>query len=166
MNKERGHIILLNGTSSSGKSTLAKEIIKVQPEYFHLSVDEYAYFIDMVEAREDKRLIPVETYYYFHRNIAMFSNSGVKVIVDTVFDEDISKKDFWKCLDGYPILSVGVHCPENILNIREKDRGDRRIGQALNQIKIVHEEMKYDVLVNTHTASTEENVKRIIDSIS
>ncbi len=47
-NNKKGHIILLNGTSSSGKSTTAKEIIKKSPEYFHLSVDEYAYFIDLV----------------------------------------------------------------------------------------------------------------------
>ncbi|MGA9226013.1 MAG: hypothetical protein WB217_06725 [Mesobacillus sp.] len=38
MNK--GKIILLNGVSSSGKSSLSKELVKLMPDYFHLSIDD------------------------------------------------------------------------------------------------------------------------------
>lgn len=162
---KKGHIILLNGTSSSGKSTTAKEIIKMLPEYFHLSVDEYAYFIDLVEARDDKRLIPVETYHYFHRNIAMFSDSGVSVVVDTVFDCEESRKDFFNVLQEYPVLQVGVHCPEDVLVLREQERGDRRLGQAKEQIDIVHKNMSYDLSIDTHHGDQRENIQKIFNQI-
>jgi len=163
--KKRGHIILLNGTSSSGKSTLSKAIIEEVPEYFHLSVDEYAYFIDLMETREDKRLIPVETSYFFHRNIAMFSDSGVNVIVDTVFDNESSKEDFWKTLEGYPLLSVGVECPEEELARREEARGDRRTGLAKEQLDHVHKGNRYDLTINTHNESTKDSVARIVNAL-
>jgi chloramphenicol 3-O-phosphotransferase len=35
----KGRIILLNGVSSSGKTTLSKALIKTLPSYFHLSID-------------------------------------------------------------------------------------------------------------------------------
>lgn len=165
INQKKGHIILLNGTSSSGKSTMAKEIIKELPEYFHLSVDEYAYFIDLMEARDDKRLIPVETYHYFHRNIAMFSDSGVNVVVDTLFDCEESRKDFFDVLKDYPVLQVGLHCPEEVLVLREVERGDRRIGNAKGQIKIVHKNMSYDLSIDTHQDDKLINAKKIINLI-
>ena len=164
-NQKKGHIILLNGTSSSGKSTMAKEIIKELPEYFHLSVDEYAYFIDLMEKRDDKRLIPVETYHYFHRNIAMFSDSGVSVVVDTLFDCEASREDFFDVLKGYPVLKVGLYCSEEVLAIREQERGDRCIGNAKGQINIVHKNMSYDLSIDTHQDDKLINAKKIINLI-
>jgi chloramphenicol 3-O phosphotransferase len=35
----RGQIIFLNGTSSSGKSSIAGQLLRLDPPHFHMSVD-------------------------------------------------------------------------------------------------------------------------------
>lgn len=57
----RGTIIALNGVSSSGKTTLARELVKQLPEYFHFSLDDFDLVIQKMEDREKGRLIPVAT---------------------------------------------------------------------------------------------------------
>ena len=108
---DKGTIILLNGTSSSGKTTLANELIKQLPDYFALSIDEFDGIIEQMEDRDQNRLIPVPTEYYFHRNIAMFSESGIHLVVDQILHDDFTLNDCLAVLKDYPVLFVGVHCP-------------------------------------------------------
>ena len=56
---EKGMIIVLNGVSSSGKSTLAKEITKLRPDFFAFSIDDYDLVIEKMEDRENQHLIPI-----------------------------------------------------------------------------------------------------------
>lgn len=142
---ERGNIILLNGVSSSGKSTLARALLKQLPDYFHYSLDNFDVVIEHMEDRENKRLIPVETGYFFHRTIALFADKGINLIVDHVLHDLFIRTDFEESLSGYSLLRVGVHCPLEELARRERERGDRRIGQALKQLEFVHKEVLYDM---------------------
>jgi chloramphenicol 3-O phosphotransferase len=146
----RGKIILLNGVSSSGKSTLSKELVKNMPDYFHLSIDDFDTIIEKMEDREGERLIPIPTEHFFHRNIAMFSDKGVNLVVDQILHNEDTTKDCYETLSDYPIFFVGVHCPRSVLEQREKERGDRTIGQAKSQLNYVHQQGEiYDVEVDT-----------------
>ena len=49
----------------------------------------------------------------------------------------------------YDVVLVGLHCPVEELERRELERGNRPVGLAAFQIPIVHENMRYDVEVNT-----------------
>jgi chloramphenicol 3-O-phosphotransferase len=51
----KGNIIFLNGVSSAGKSTLSKEIVKLLPNYFHFSVDDYDTIIERMEEELERR---------------------------------------------------------------------------------------------------------------
>jgi|AutmiccommuBRH23_1029490.scaffolds.fasta_scaffold00039_69 chloramphenicol 3-O phosphotransferase len=161
----KGNIIVLNGVSSSGKTTIAKELAKILPEYFHLSIDDYDYVIEKMEDREKGKLIPVETDIFFHRQLKIFSDYGVNLIVDNVIDNEIVLQDFKNSLKGYPVILIAVHCPFEILNRREKERGDRQIGQAAQQLDFVHQNIQYDLEIDTHQQSLEYNTKRIYDFI-
>ncbi|CAM4378206.1 phosphotransferase-like protein [Paenibacillus typhae] len=66
---------------------------------------------------------------------------------------------------GYPVLRIGVYCPPEELARRERERGDGRIGQALEQLAFVHKEEVYDVEVDTFTEGTESCVARIIQAM-
>jgi chloramphenicol 3-O phosphotransferase len=148
MNK--GKIILLNGVSSSGKSTLSKELIKKLPDYFHYSIDVFDTIIEKMEDREEQRLIPIPTEHFFHRTIAMFSDKGVNLIVDQILHNDDTSKDCYETLKDYPVFFVGVHCPLSELEKREKERGDRMVGQAKAQLNYVHQQgEQYDIEVDT-----------------
>ncbi|WP_421384869.1 chloramphenicol phosphotransferase CPT family protein [Bacillus salacetis] len=146
----KGKIILLNGVSSSGKSTLSRELVEKMPEYFHLSVDDFDVIIEKMEDRDKGHLIPVPTEYFFHRSIAMFSDKGVNLVVDQILHDEDTLMDCYKTLKDYPVLFVGVHCPIEVLEEREMKRGDRSIGQAKGQLSYVHRQNEvYDVEVDT-----------------
>ena len=144
-----GVVVLLNGVSSSGKSSVAKEFVKLRPDFFHLSVDDFADWVNGMEDAQQGRVIPVETEHYFHRVIAMFSDSGVNVVVDHILDSVTTAKDCCKVLRDYPVLLVGVHCPVEELDRREAARRDRQPGQARGQLAFVHRREIYDVEVDT-----------------
>ncbi|MBW4083112.1 chloramphenicol phosphotransferase CPT family protein [Paenibacillus sp. S150] len=163
MNK--GSIILLNGVSSSGKTTLAKALIKSLPDYFHYSLDDFDIVIEHMEDREHDRLIPVETEYFFHRSIAMFADRGINLIVDHVLHYHFTSEDFAVSLFGYSVLRVGVHCPADELERREAARGDRRIGQARDQLEFVHKEEVYDLEVDTFIDGLESCCTHILRTV-
>lgn len=165
----RGKIILLNGVSSSGKSSLAKALVKRLPDHFHYSIDDFDVVIERMEDRENQRLIPVSTEYYFHRTIKMFSDSGINLVVDQILHNDDTLKDCLNTLEDYPVYFVGVHCPIHELEKREKARGDRTLGLSRNQLKYVHQQNEaYDIEVNTGYESldicTDKIVKEYLDA--
>ncbi|MGD7043122.1 chloramphenicol phosphotransferase CPT family protein [Jeotgalibacillus proteolyticus] len=162
---EKGMIIVLNGVSSSGKSTLAKEITKLLPDFFAFSVDDYDLVIEKMEDRDNERLIPVETEYFYYRNVAMFSDRGINLILDQILHDPLTLKNFYSALNNYPIFFVGVHCPVDELKRREQYREDRRIGQAISQLNFVHQQEFYDVEINTSTNSMIECAKEIVDRL-
>lgn len=158
-------IIVLNGVSSSGKSTLAKEIEKLLPDFFAFSIDDYDLVIEKMEDRESERLIPVETEYFYHRNVQMFSDRGVNLILDQILHDSLTCKTFYETMNSYPILLVGVQCPKEELTRREHSRGDRWIGLAVSQLKFVHQQEIYDIEVNTYTHSMEECARMIVERL-
>ncbi|MGG4091336.1 chloramphenicol phosphotransferase CPT family protein [Paenibacillus lautus] len=162
---KRGNIIFLNGVSSSGKTTLAKQLLKRLPDYYHYSIDDFDVVIERMEDRDNDRLIPVETEYFFHRTIAMFSDKAVNLIIDHVIHDEFIRSDCKAILSGYPILFVGVHCPTTELERREKERGDRRIGLSRSQLDFVHKEEIYDIEVDTFTNGLENCVERIVEKV-
>ncbi|MDZ5472025.1 AAA family ATPase [Bacillus sp. 31A1R] len=162
---DKGNIILLNGVSSSGKSTLSKELTKILPNYYHLSIDDFDIVIERMEDRENDRLIPVPTEYFFHRTIAMFSDKGVNLIVDQILHDSFTTEDCYKTLKDYPVLFVGVQCPIEELERREMQRGDRRIGQGKQQLEYVHKSEVYDIVVDTYKDSLEHCAKNIAQLI-
>jgi chloramphenicol 3-O phosphotransferase len=160
----KGKIIFLNGVSSSGKSSLAKELVHKLTGYFHMSVDDYDMIIEKMEVRGTDHLIPVPTEHFFHRSIAMFSDSGVNLIIDSILHDEFTIKDAFENLSEYPVLFVGVHCPEDELARRESARGDRRVGQAHFQLQFVHQQgEQYDVEVNTGLDTMEKCSEKIVD---
>jgi chloramphenicol 3-O phosphotransferase len=159
----KGKIILLNGVSSSGKSSLAKAIVKRLPDHFHYSIDDFDIVIERMEDRENQRFIPVSTEYYFHRTIRMFSDSGINLVVDQILHNDDTLRDCLSTLEGYPVYFVGVHCPQNDLEKREKERGDRTIGLSKKQLKFVHQQNEaYNIEVNTALESLDTCADKVV----
>jgi len=163
----KGHIIFLNGTSSSGKTSLTKKLQALSKEpYFHLSIDVYE------NMAPEKHL--VSNYWKtlrdcasaMHNSIKTFSDAGLNVIVDHVI-LDISEEKGWleECVDllsDYPVVFVRVDCPIHELERRERARGDRDIGQAKWQFERIHGHGLYDIEVNTFENSIEECAEQVL----
>ncbi|MET9498888.1 AAA family ATPase [Streptomyces sp. NPDC006552] len=161
-----GRIIFLNGTSSSGKSSIARELLDLLDDgvFFHLAVD------DFNAMRTKRELGPEEldaalrrTRTGFHRAIAAMAVAGNDIVVDHVLSEPWRLRD---CLDVLPaesVLFVGVHCPLGELTRRERVRGDRPPGLAALQYDQVHRHGLYDLECDTGTLSPRACAERIRD---
>ena len=69
--------------------------------------------------------------------------------------------DLVQLLAPFDVFFVGVHCPLPELERRERQRGDRRIGEARTDFHAVHRFTEYDLDIDA-TQPTEGNVSRLI----
>lgn len=154
--------IFLNGTSSSGKSTLAVALQeKLATPFLHAQVDTFLYMLPRKILENDQSLVTAlpPVIKGFHESMRALLDSGNSVIVDHVL-----QRPEWliHCLSlpaCKPVLFVGVHCSLSKLEERERRRGDRTEGQAKSQLPWVHRHEDYDVEVDTSKLSVDECVE-------
>ncbi|MFF2143278.1 chloramphenicol phosphotransferase CPT [Kitasatospora sp. NPDC058190] len=163
------HVIVLNGGSSSGKSSLARALQELLPEpWLHLGTD------TLVAALPSRLLTggdgiggvtdgdgTVEVGPVFARldaawsvGVAAMARAGARVLVDEVFLGGAASQQRWRsALEGLDVLWVGVRCAPEVAAAREAARGDRVAGMAAAQASAVHEGVAYDLVVDTSQAS-------------
>jgi chloramphenicol 3-O phosphotransferase len=72
-------------------------------------------------------------------------------------------EDLLDALDGLEVTFVGVRCPLDVVEERERARGHRVIGQARGHFDIVHAHGAYDIEVDTSQLSPQEAAQAIAD---
>ena len=160
----RGKIIYLEGTSSAGKTTLAKTLqTRLSEPFFWLSGDLFWEIAPRKFAERSNQLFPkVEAATI--NTIKLFSDLGIDVIVDIVpVSLSNSMNLFLDALHEYPVIYICVTCPLEELRRREKERGDRRLGTGESRISWIAPQYAYDLVLDTHHNSTEECADQIID---
>jgi chloramphenicol 3-O phosphotransferase len=163
-NAHGGLVIFLNGTSSSGKSSIARALLDALDEpAFHMPVD--AFHAMRGAGRDytpdDLPALLKRTWMGFHRAVAGMAAAGNNVIVDHLFSEPWRLHDCLGLFTPADVVLVGVHCPLPELERRERARGDRPPGLAARQIDPVHAHGLYDVECDTSTATPQECAERI-----
>ncbi|MEU2496037.1 AAA family ATPase [Streptomyces sp. NPDC007883] len=153
-----GQIIFLNGTSSSGKSSIAGELLRILDEpYFHMPVDAFHAMRSRREVGpETLPLVLRRTWMGFHRAVAGMAAAGNNVVVDHVLSEEWRLLDCLELFDPRSVVLVGVRCDLDELRRREQARGDRPMGLAARQFRQVHAHGPYDVECDTTTTSAGE----------
>ena len=86
------------------------------------------------------------------------------VIVDHVLLDPVWVTDLADRLAAHDVFRVGVTCPVEVLDAREAARGDRTLGQASAQHRVVHDLMPYDVVVDTSLGSPEECAHEVLQA--
>ncbi|MGY4759574.1 chloramphenicol phosphotransferase CPT family protein [Paenibacillus caseinilyticus] len=172
-----GLIIFLNGTSSSGKTSISTELLNQNEiSFYHLSIDDFFNglfydYIDFINTKyaEDEQgpthiiIEPLITLFY--STIKFMSVMGTNIIVDTVNDTDDRFNTFLALLMDHPVLLVGVTCSKEELIRREKLREDRQSGLAISQYDIVYRLNEYDIELNTETLRPNECANLILNFI-
>jgi chloramphenicol 3-O phosphotransferase len=161
----RPQVILLNGTSSVGKTTLARELVARLPEFAYLGVD------DFVDRHPDRtqlasiardgdggttlELRPAGRWLMrgFHRAAAATADSGQRLVIDDMMFEPWLLDDWTDVLQPYEVMLVGLHCSLDELERREGCRSDRDPGFARGHLARVHQCMTYDVELHTDRSS-------------
>jgi len=182
-------IILLNGSSSAGKTTIAKELQKLSGDcvLFHTGVDHFwkmvprefydgfgtkaheTWFFSTSTDGENKPIVHISVGPLgkkISNTMAQFikclADNGHDTVVDEVLLDEISLQYYAQALSEHTVYFVGVECSLEELERREKARGDRVIGLARGLINVVHEHKNYyDITVDTTQLSSAECAQNI-----
>lgn len=158
-----GLIIFLNGTSSSGKSSIARALVGILDEpSFHLSVDAFHAMRSSPElAPEHIPLMLKRTWMGFHRAVAGMAAAQNTVVVDHVLSEPWRLRDCLSLFRPQDVALIKVRCSLPELERRERLRGDRPPGLAARQFPQVHAHGSDDLEVDTDRASPLECARQI-----
>lgn len=168
MNSAPGRIVLLNGASSSGKSSLARELLDLFDDpWFHIPVDAF----HAMRAHKDLTRPELESLFKrtrqgYHRAVSGMARAGNSIVADHVLSEPWRLVDILEQWAGLDVTMVGVHCRLEELNRRESARGDREPGTAASQFDVVHAGVDYDCDVDTSALSAREcalKIKQIVN---
>lgn len=158
-------IILLNGPSSSGKSTLARELQKILREerkevYEIVSIDDFLKMTTEDVIYEDD-VFEISPKLCEKALEHLEAKRGV--IIDHVITSERIFEQLKEMLSAYPICLVHVTCPVEILKQREAERGNRCIGSAEASFEYLYPKEGYDVTIDTYGLSLEKGCTLILD---
>lgn len=185
-----GELIVLNGTSSAGKSTLAAEMQRALATggqcWLILGIDDFlgllpapwVGYVDTGAFAEDGvtfersgeeivlRLGPIGQALLsaYRRSVAVLVHGGLNVIVDeVVLNEDAWAEWEIELRDLEPFW-VRVDCSPDVCDDRERARSDRLPGLARAQAEIVHRYPRYDFAVDTTATPPAELARAVIEA--
>lgn len=185
-----GRIILLNGTSSAGKTTVARMIQQLRPDPIqHIALDQFRdglpdrfRGLNSPEGTPGARglnVVPVHTSEMpgtaihfgdigrrmltgMRQAIAAFAKAGNDAVIDDMRLDPNYLHDYLTALSGIEVIFAAIHCDKATLNQRETARPGRFPGTALLHMHSVHEGCIYDVEVNTTTMSPRQCAESIL----
>lgn len=165
MNKK---VILLNGPSSSGKSTLAGHlqayIEKVEKaKYDIVSIDDFLKMSTSKNIYEDDVF---EISKILCEKVLDQMQTHAGVIVDHVITSERIYEQLTGMLSEYDLKQIHVTCPLEVLMQRERERGDRCIGGAEASYMYLVPKEGYHVTVDTHNMTHKECCERIFQVLN
>lgn len=175
-------VVILNGASSVGKTSTAKAIQQLASgPFMHLQMDS---FLAMLPRRLDNHadgllFQPIGTEQSpeiaissgpelqklmagMRRAIAAMVGCGNNLIVDDVFWDQKDFDEYRELLAKFDLRFVLLDAPLDIIEDRERSRGDRTLGLARWQFERVRQFQSYDLIVDTANSETEACAKKIV----
>ena len=180
-------IILLNGASSAGKTSLSRALQAAHSNpLLYLGIDSFC------------EMLPKKYLWYAeqaHEGIAITKDTSGTVTItsgpvgnhlfttaphiisawaehghDLIIDEVILSKTYLEAyadaLSQHTVYFIKVHAPIAVMEKREKDRGNRTIGMTRSQAVLTHaHNYAYDFEIDTSTGSPEEGAQQILEYI-
>ena len=170
--KTTARIVLLNGVGSADKGSIARALqtITIDP-FLHVEMDAFLAMLPDASFRHPDGLtfetvqedgkpsviirsgpVAERAFRGMRHAIAAMAAQGNNLIVDEVLLGS-EKAEYAEPLSAFELFLVGVFAPLDVLEARERQRGDRLIGLARWQYDRVHKDMTYDLEVDTSRAT-------------
>jgi chloramphenicol 3-O phosphotransferase len=162
-----GRVILLNGASSSGKSSIALALqARLNAPFWHFSIDHLrdagVLPLDRIRRGDIEWASMRETFFEgFHRSLPAIASAGNNLIVEHIVETSAWMTRLVVLLAGFDVFFVGIHCPLEELERRERARGNRRIGDASRDFATIHAHAAYDLELNSLIPPDENALKLI-----
>jgi chloramphenicol 3-O-phosphotransferase/ribosomal protein S18 acetylase RimI-like enzyme len=172
-----GTILILNGASSSGKTCVLHALQTVLAEpYLNAGIDKFIWMLperyldrplwdDVLGLAVEAGATGRRLFSGMHQVIATLSRSGLNVVADHVLVEPVWVRECVELFADLPAYLIGICCPLEVLEQRERSRKDRTLGQARLQFERVHAHGVYDFEVDTSQTSPEECARLIQEHI-
>ena len=172
-----GRVVVLNGTSSAGKTTLATNVRDRLAErgecWVVFGLDDLfsklplaflrygethegrhadaGLSFEMVDGELVRRLGPIgrRAMDAYRGTVAAAARAGLNVLVDEVLLSAEDWEAWQEQLAGLDVLWVRVDADVDVLEARERARGDRLPGMARAQHAVVHRHPEYALTVDT-----------------
>ena len=168
-------VVVLNGGSSSGKTSIARCLQELMADpWLRLSIDDLIAALSSGQQGEGGVITfdpdgGVAVAPGFRRpeaawlaGVAVMARTGAGVIYDDVFlGGAASQARLRLAFEGLRVLWVGVRCDTAAATARETTRPDRVPGMAASQAEVVHRGVDYDLVVDTTGASAMASAKLV-----
>lgn len=171
-------LILLNGTSSAGKSSIIKCLQeKLKQPYLDMGLDKFLYMLpnqyfkqplwNEVMGRSNQagdlgnRIISG-----MHHSMRSMIDRGNLVLADHVLIEKNWVTELAEIFHDQSAYFFGIHCPLDIIEKRETDRKDRTLGSARLQFPVVHQWCEYDLSLDSSITTPEKSADLIIEFLA
>ena len=177
-----GTIIILNGPSSVGKSSIQKKVQELfQKPFLRMGLDDLAFLPERyistkgpispadsgiwLETTQQSEY-PVTTIHYgdvaqkmikgINRTFAAFAIAGNNIVVDYILYDHSWLTDLKHVLKKFKVYFIGVHAPLEVIEEREKKRGSRLLGHTRSHYDTVHKNIIYDLEIDTSKLTPEQ----------
>ena len=182
--------IFLNGTSSAGKTTLARALQRrLDVPFQHMALDQFRDGLadqyrglnapPGTTGAEGLNVVPVDrasTRIQFgeagermlrgmRRAMAAMMRAGNHIVIDDIIMSDAFLQDYLWVFEGLDLYFVGVRCSKQQIEARESRRPGRFPGTASGQLDICHAHGCYDIEVDTSVLSPDACATRIITAM-
>lgn len=165
-----GRIIYLNGASSAGKTSIARELQRMlEQPHLVLGIDTFIRMLPprlfgspegwrFVDAgggalRVERGIHAERTFGAMYTAVAALAAGGNHVIFDDVMTSPGLLHRLVEAWRECDVLLVGIRCPVEVAEARERARGDRAIGLARGSSALAHEYLEYDLEVDSDALS-------------
>ena len=164
-----GKIIIINGPSSSGKTTLA---LAAQKQFdipflrfsFDLFLDNKVLPLDqMRNGTFSWDLMRPSVFKGIHQCLPALATAGNNIIFDHIIETKGFLQELIQLISDLDVFFVGLHCSLSELERREMQRGNRNIGEARTDLETVHQITSYDLELNSENA-VGDNAKLLIEA--
>lgn len=164
VSRKEGWVIVLNGVTCAGKSTLAKAILELEERpTLHLSLDQFHHTLSSRHATQK---------WPFYRELGPLvaaartaSLEGMNVVIDTVLANRGRWSEIRVLLSETRTYWVGVHAPLTHLLARRQQKGGGGRALVERQYATVHEGVRYDIDVLMETTPPLSLARFILDYI-
>jgi chloramphenicol 3-O phosphotransferase len=183
--------VVLNGTSSAGKTSIAEAIRAVSPLPWQISgIDSFLALVpDTMFAAPGADaasegftwvtatvngvpcwdVVPGAQALGFARAVHQYwaasAAEGFNQVIDHVLLSSVMAADLTTRLSPHRPLYVGVRCPSDVIDERERQRGDRVIGQGRGIASHVHSYVPYDLEVDTSVLTSQEAAHSVLAAV-
>lgn len=166
-------LIVLNGTSSSGKTSIARAVQEAMPRLFlNFSADTILQtlppsVLQRISTGADIGDLPLAKLIRgFYACVGELLRLGHDVIIDHAATARYHAEALLLASEGHDVLLVGLECPLEVLLQREQVRGNRAPGLAQRQAESIHRWLEYDLVIDTSRVSPGEAAGLIAASLT